>query len=190
MLGALPDCLIILFSGIGSGTKAEIQDSLQIGVGTLVGSTVMLLTLPWAGAVWLGRRDLDASTGEAAFTTNAAGIKKAKLTVTTLQSCVTTTNDVPASAKILALLSLVYWVIQIPAFFFHSDTDKGEFREKPWALTAMIASVVALAVYCGYQVCAYMCECCGGGSSRGDSCERWTDGVAEDYLRGSSQSWC
>ncbi len=56
--GALPDCLIILLSGLGSGTPEEIQAELSIGVGTLVGSTVMLLTVPWALGVYLGRRDL------------------------------------------------------------------------------------------------------------------------------------
>ncbi len=59
MPGALPDCLIILLSGLGSGTKDEIQQQLSVGVGTLVGSTVMLLTFPWAVGVYLGRRDIN-----------------------------------------------------------------------------------------------------------------------------------
>ena len=37
ILGALPDSLIILLSGLGSGTKQEIQGQLSVGVGTLVG---------------------------------------------------------------------------------------------------------------------------------------------------------
>ena len=52
ILGAIPDCAIILISGLGSGNKEEIQHELSVGVGTLVGSTVMLLTVPWAMGVY------------------------------------------------------------------------------------------------------------------------------------------
>jgi hypothetical protein len=48
--------MIILLSGMGSGPKEEIQAQLSVGVGTLVGSTVMLLTVPWGVAVMLGQR--------------------------------------------------------------------------------------------------------------------------------------
>ena len=33
--------------------------------------------------------------------------------------------SVPQSAKILSVLTLAYWVIQIPAFFYHTDGDQG-----------------------------------------------------------------
>jgi len=38
----------ITVPGLGGGTKDKIQDELRVGVGTLAGSTVMLLTIPWA----------------------------------------------------------------------------------------------------------------------------------------------
>ena len=54
----------------------------------------MLLTLPWAAAVYLGRRDMDPQTGEAAFTTTANGSRKALTTQTSLTgSCVTTLEE-------------------------------------------------------------------------------------------------
>lgn len=59
ILGAVPDCAIILISGLGEGTQAEIQEQIAVGVGTLVGSTVMLLTIPWGVGIFLGRRDYD-----------------------------------------------------------------------------------------------------------------------------------
>ena len=43
ILGAIPDGMMILLSGMGNGTKMEIQDQLNVGVGTLAGSTIMLL---------------------------------------------------------------------------------------------------------------------------------------------------
>ncbi|KAK7232905.1 calcium:sodium antiporter [Aureococcus anophagefferens] len=43
VLGAVPDGAIVLFSGVGS----DAQTSLDVGVGALAGSTVMLITIPW-----------------------------------------------------------------------------------------------------------------------------------------------
>lgn len=59
VLGAVPDGAIVLFSGLGSNA----QSSLDVGVGALAGSTVMLITIPWALAIYGGRVNLD-ETGE------------------------------------------------------------------------------------------------------------------------------
>jgi len=145
ILGALPDCLIILLSGLGSGTPEEIQAELSIGVGTLVGSTVMLLTVPWALGVYLGRRDL---------VNGVAKVKKPLLTqgFDMSNTGVTTLDDVPVSAKILMMLSLGYWVIQIPAFFYHNQKDGGTYAEKPWALACLIFSFLTFCAYCWFQL--------------------------------------
>ena len=55
ILGAVPDGAIVLFSGMGDNAKEE----LDVGVGALAGSTIMLLTLPWFLAIYAGRVDLD-----------------------------------------------------------------------------------------------------------------------------------
>lgn len=60
VLGALPDALIIVISGTGSGSAEQLQEEVAVGMGTLAGSTVMLLTIAWGGSVLLGRCDLDA----------------------------------------------------------------------------------------------------------------------------------
>ncbi|CAD7702344.1 unnamed protein product, partial [Ostreobium quekettii] len=57
ILGALPDCLIIVVSGMGPVEEAKEQ--VKVGLGTLAGSTVMLLTIAWGGSVLLGRCDLE-----------------------------------------------------------------------------------------------------------------------------------
>jgi len=46
ILGAIPDGMIILFSGLSGGNQEEMMSQLQIGLGTLAGSTVCLLTVP------------------------------------------------------------------------------------------------------------------------------------------------
>lgn len=56
MLGALPDTLIVIFSGMGSREVA--QEQVAVGVGTLAGSTMMLLTIATGGSILLGRCDL------------------------------------------------------------------------------------------------------------------------------------
>ena len=57
-LGALPDAAVILASGLGSN-RAEVQTDLQVGLGTLAGSTIMLLTVAWASSMWVGRCRLE-----------------------------------------------------------------------------------------------------------------------------------
>jgi hypothetical protein len=52
VLGALPDGAIVLVSG---ALGPNPQEQLNIGVGTLAGSTIMLLTIPWAVGLWLAR---------------------------------------------------------------------------------------------------------------------------------------
>ena len=51
VLGAVPDCAIILASGLGEGA----QEKLSVGMGTLAGSTVMLLTVAWSASLFVGR---------------------------------------------------------------------------------------------------------------------------------------
>lgn len=56
VLGAVPDGMIVLFSGMGP--RAQVQKQLAVGVGALAGSTIMLLTVPWFLSVYAGRVDI------------------------------------------------------------------------------------------------------------------------------------
>merc|ERR1719324_2090791 len=57
ILGAVPDGMMVLFSGVGP--LAVAQENVAVGVGALAGSTIMLLTLPWILSVWGGLVDMD-----------------------------------------------------------------------------------------------------------------------------------
>jgi Ca2+/Na+ antiporter len=57
LLGAVPDSAMIIASGIG-GSKDHANKQIAVGMGTLAGSTIMLLTLPWLGSIILGRVDI------------------------------------------------------------------------------------------------------------------------------------
>jgi len=58
VLGAVPDAAIIFVSGMG-GTKLEVERKIAIGVGTLAGSTIMLLTTLLGGCLFVGRCDIN-----------------------------------------------------------------------------------------------------------------------------------
>ncbi|KAM7277885.1 hypothetical protein ACFE04_005019 [Oxalis oulophora] len=60
MLGALPDAMLILVSGL-SGTPETAQSQVSVGMGLLAGSTVMLLTVIWGSCVVVGKCDLGES---------------------------------------------------------------------------------------------------------------------------------
>ena len=57
ILGAVPDAAVIIASGLGA-SKEDAQEQVSVGMGTLAGSTVMLLTIAWGGSLIVGRCDL------------------------------------------------------------------------------------------------------------------------------------
>merc|ERR1719471_2055466 len=62
ILGAVPDGMMVLFSGIGPNA----QETVSVGVGALAGSTVMLLTFPWFICIIFGRAPI--KNGKADYT--------------------------------------------------------------------------------------------------------------------------
>jgi len=160
ILGALPDGMIILFSGLSGGSQAEMMAKLQIGLGTLAGSTVGLITLPWAGAIFLGWRDLDPNTG-IAMSKEIEGIKvpKADEPFSLLTSGVTVTRSTALSVWAMLATSLCYLVIQIPAAVLtsYSEAKRAENEHIP-ALIGLIVSLIALVGYCVWQLTASAAE--------------------------------
>eukprot|EP00238_Polyblepharides_amylifera_P008287 CAMPEP_0196588338 /NCGR_PEP_ID=MMETSP1081-20130531/60283_1 /TAXON_ID=36882 /ORGANISM="Pyramimonas amylifera, Strain CCMP720" /LENGTH=539 /DNA_ID=CAMNT_0041910809 /DNA_START=20 /DNA_END=1639 /DNA_ORIENTATION=+ len=143
ILGAVPDAAIILMSGLG-GTVEEAQEQVAVGMGTLAGSTIMLLTIAWAGSIYLGRCDLVAdSRGNLIAKDKTLGKYNSpwdwrKTGVTT--DAATRENTYP-----MLLSSFLFLIIQIPAF-------AGYVEDTAAAYTALFLSFFALAIYCVYQV--------------------------------------
>eukprot|EP01104_Vermistella_antarctica_P008330 TRINITY_DN2079_c1_g3_i3.p1 TRINITY_DN2079_c1_g3~~TRINITY_DN2079_c1_g3_i3.p1 ORF type:complete len:537 (+),score=98.52 TRINITY_DN2079_c1_g3_i3:110-1720(+) len=145
ILGAVPDAAIIVVAG-AFGTAAQAQRQVAVGVGTLAGSTIMLLTLPWSAGLWLARCDFDPRTGLAQDNT---------LTSNSLtKTGVTVDNDTPVNAKIMVVTSVLYLVVQGRAFFFLSDdaSSSAVAAEKWFALVGCILCASMLVVYCVYQI--------------------------------------
>jgi len=157
ILGAVPDGMIVLFSGTGP----DAQEQLSVGVGALAGSTIMLLTIPWFCSLLAGRVSLDE---------NGVGMykKKEKLVKPKWHPLRTGTNvkdGLRYSALMMLLTSLSYLLIQGPAFkYSHRGGEEGNGTESSsvtsseieaehwWALAGFISSLVLFIVYLVYQV--------------------------------------
>ncbi len=81
-LGAVPDSaigsvnlfgfLVVLFAGLGD--EASVKKQISIGIGALAGSTILLITIPWALSIIAGRVSLN-EKGEGNYT-RRPGVKK------------------------------------------------------------------------------------------------------------------
>merc|ERR1712188_169559 len=146
VLGAVPDGAIMLFSGLGDVEEA--QENLAVGVGALAGSTIMLLTVPWALSLWAGRVDLDAD-GKANYA------RKPKLGANRgpTECGVSPGPQVKSGANIMVLTLVSYVIIQGPAFFMGGDSraEVAE-NEKSWALLGLVTTLGGFVSYLYYQV--------------------------------------
>ncbi len=157
VMGAVPDGAMVLFSGLG----ANAEESLAVGMGTLAGSTVTLLTVPWMMCTFAGAVDVTPDGG------NSYG-KKPKLSKPLLKNLGTTgtvpTNEIPMNAKLMMATSVLYLIIQGPSFYFLSKDKCSEGGctkeqhdaqvndERNWALAGFILSLVSFLSYCIFQV--------------------------------------
>jgi len=108
-LGALPDSLIIVASGL-RGTVQEAQQEVSVGLGVLAGSTVVLLTLAWAASLAAGRCDIEG--GRAQDRTLTRGWDP-------VGTGVTTDGQTRLGARLMMLSTVPYLVVQIPLIDGH-----------------------------------------------------------------------
>jgi Ca2+/Na+ antiporter len=142
VMGAVPDGAIVLLSGMGE----DAQSKLSVGVGTLAGSTIMLLTLPWAACGWLGRVELSRDGSRALYGAPLAPGKG--FTHALFSTGVQTSAVVVPAARIMLLTAVTYLVIQGPAFALASASGTaadpaalGE-RERFYALAGFLLALV------------------------------------------------
>eukprot|EP00850_Spirogloea_muscicola_P018316 SM000166S02497 [mRNA] locus=s166:294860:298316:- [translate_table: standard] len=116
---------------------ALMAESVRTGMGTLVGCTIMLLTITWAGSVIVGRCDLSPHNGEAVDATLT-------LRWDTLRTGVTTLPELRTGAWIAAASAAFFLVAQVPASMgFHGPGV---------ALTGAVVAAVAAAAYIIFQL--------------------------------------
>ncbi|KAK8622680.1 hypothetical protein V6N13_117586 [Hibiscus sabdariffa] len=136
MLGALPDAMLILVSGL-SGTAETAQSQVSVGMGLLAGSTVMLLTLIWGSCVVVGKCDLRDS-----FAVDGTDTKGFSLTETGVSTDIWTCY----AARIMAISVFPFLIVQLPQVL-HSTSGRHLA-----VLIALIVSILMLISYCVYQV--------------------------------------
>lgn len=147
VLGALPDGMIVLFSGI-AGTSAQAQSTLAVGMGTLAGSTIMILTIPYAIAIVVGRMDLE---GPKNLPTEGKLTRGWSLRGTGVMTGI----SIRRSALIAIGVSVTFIVIQGPAFYDLATGATGDAavrHEKDFALAGFILSIILLTGYLIYSV--------------------------------------
>jgi Ca2+/Na+ antiporter len=146
VMGAVPDGAIVLFSGLGD----DAQEQLKVGVGTLAGSTIMLVTIPWAACALLGRVDIN-DDGNCNY--NAKGGEKLTQGMNIFTTGVQPPATIRSAAKICLLTCITYFVIQGPAFGYSGDsTSTQAHKEKGFALAGFLLAVAAFAGYSAYCV--------------------------------------
>ncbi|WCJ32229.1 sodium/calcium exchanger family protein / calcium-binding EF hand family protein [Euphorbia peplus] len=139
ILGALPDAMLILVSGLSGDTETA-QSQVSVGMGLLAGSTVMLLTFIWGSCVVVGKCDIRETDSIAISGQNTRGFDLTGSGVSTdIWTCY--------AARIMAISIIPFLVVQLPQLL---DSTSGRHLA---VLIALILSVTMLISYCLYQIC-------------------------------------
>lgn len=136
ILGALPDAMLILVSGL-SGSTETAQSQVSVGMGLLAGSTVMLLTVIWGSCIIVGKCDLEDNLAR-----DNQDTKGFSLTDSGVSTDIWTTY----AGIIMAISVIPFIIVQFPQIM-HSDSGRHLA-----VLIGLIVSVALLISYCLYQV--------------------------------------
>ncbi|KAL0001471.1 hypothetical protein SO802_015252 [Lithocarpus litseifolius] len=136
VLGALPDAMLILVSGL-SGSTDTAQSQVSVGMGLLAGSTVMLLTVIWGSCVIVGKCDLVDSVAQ-----DERDTKGFSLT----ESGVSTDIWTSYAARMMVISVIPFLVVQIPQLL---NSTSGRHLA---ILIGLVVSFLLLIAYCLYQV--------------------------------------
>ncbi|KAK4804463.1 hypothetical protein SAY86_004280 [Trapa natans] len=136
ILGALPDAMLILVSGL-SGSTETAQSQVSVGMGLLAGSTVMLITVIWGTCVFLGKCDIENSV---------AVDKKDTRGLSLTGSGISTDLWTSYAARIMVISVIPFVIVQVPQIL-HSSSGRHLA-----VLIALIVSLCLLVAYCLYQI--------------------------------------
>uniref|UniRef100_A0A7N2MBC0 Sodium/calcium exchanger membrane region domain-containing protein n=1 Tax=Quercus lobata TaxID=97700 RepID=A0A7N2MBC0_QUELO len=135
ILGALPDAMLVIVSGI-FGTTETAQSQISIGMGMVAGSTVLLLTIIWGSCVIAGKCDLVDSIAQ-----DAQDTKGFNLT----ESGISTDIWTSYTAMMMFISVIPLLIVQIPQIL-----DSILWRHIA-VLIGLIASLLLLVSYSTYK---------------------------------------
>jgi Ca2+/Na+ antiporter len=146
ILGAIPDAAIVLVSGL----QGNAQCTVAIGVGTLAGSTIMLLTFPFAMSLFVGYRDVNEHGMAASY---ANGKPKCEDPFHPKKSCVTTFKNTTKASALMMMTTIFYLPILIPALVLKNNSLSTQaFDEHYPALVQMILCAIGFVAYGIFQL--------------------------------------
>ncbi|KAL0001472.1 hypothetical protein SO802_015253 [Lithocarpus litseifolius] len=141
VLGALPESLILLASGL-LNAKETAQEYVFTGVGLLAGSSIFLLTILWGTCVIASSQDFSNSSQFS----NSTQTSRQRLH-TLLTGCgISTDLETCYTARIMALSIIPFIIVQSLKIFSSSSA------ERIVILIAIIVSTVFLFLYFFYQI--------------------------------------
>lgn len=111
----------------------------------------MLLTIPYAVSVLAGRVDLDAN-GNPNYRGRPKVSPKESLMDDLTSTGVAVSDAVRHGGISMAITTIPYFLIQIPAMFMHGPTQDVADGEKWWAFSGMLVCLVGLVAYMTLQL--------------------------------------
>ncbi|XP_030932662.1 sodium/calcium exchanger NCL-like [Quercus lobata] len=136
ILGALPDAMLVIVSGI-FGTTETAQSQISIGMGMVAGSTVLLLTIIWGSCVIAGKCDLVDS-----IALDAQDTKGFNLT----ESGISTDIWTSYAARLMLISVIPLLIVQIPQIL------NSILWRHIAVMIGLIASLLLFVSYSTYQV--------------------------------------
>jgi Ca2+/Na+ antiporter len=149
ILGAVPDGAIMLFSGLGP----DAQNQLTVGVGALAGSTIMLLTVPWGLSIIYGSVPIGPN-GQALYGKAKRNSMHSRPGGSSMMDYgVTPGETIRTNAFLMVATSLIYLVIQGPAFAYAKEPNEPSVQgavastEHWYALIGLILASISFFAY-------------------------------------------
>ncbi|KAL1299495.1 hypothetical protein HN51_044035 [Arachis hypogaea] len=139
ILGALPESLILLVTGLSSD-KESAQEYASTGVGLLAGSSILLLTLVWGTCVIIGKQKLK---NDFDGTISTTGKIKNSLTGYGITMDVETRK----MARIMTLSVIPLFIMQIPNLFPTSSSSSPHYVTLIVSLTIAIIFLISYFIY-------------------------------------------
>jgi Ca2+/Na+ antiporter len=141
VLGAIPDGMIVLFSGLGP----DAQQQLSVGVGALAGSTVMLLTIPWVLAVIAGRVNLN---GDGKPNYKSKNVPPFSDVSSWGKTGVLIRPEIHKGAHTMIITSSSYLLLQIPGLIYRNKSvEEQAAGEHIWALVGFCLCMIFFLSY-------------------------------------------
>ncbi|KAF4686535.1 hypothetical protein FOZ60_005084 [Perkinsus olseni] len=152
VLGAVPDGMMVLFSGLGD----DAQQQVSVGVGALAGSTIMLLTIPWFLAILGGR--VNVVNGKPMYKQLPNDIPDSEWSKLMPHNNLSLTGTgisvgaiVRKNAYFMMCSTLLYLIIQIPASVEGYDDDisidEKSMKEHLWSGIGMVICFISFITY-------------------------------------------